>query len=108
LAILPKETKAAFEFRHESWFDEEVFKRLRDHGAALCVAESDDLKTPLVATASWGYLRLRGTNYDSAALKEWAQRILAQPWQDAYIFFKHEDAGKGPAYAKELEPLLKK
>jgi len=101
LALLPRQRRAAFEFRHQSWFDEEVFGLLRDHQAALCISEAeDDLKVPFVATANWGYLRLRRPDYGSAELKKWVKRVQKQDWQDAFVFFKHEDEGKGPRMAK--------
>ena len=103
LALLPPERRAAFEFRHPSWFDEEVFGLLRDHQAALCTAEAeDDLEVPFVATADWGYLRLRRLDYDDAALKKWAKRVQQQDWRDTFVFFKHEDEGKGPEFAKRF------
>lgn len=103
---LPPGARAAFEFRHESWFAPEVFETLRAHDAALCIAEADDFATPLEATASWGYLRLRRQDYDEAQLASWAERIRAQPWQDTYVFLKHEDEGKGPMLANRLIELL--
>jgi uncharacterized protein YecE (DUF72 family) len=99
LQLLPPGGRAAFEFRHPSWFDDEVQALLRAHGAALCVADTEDGETPLAATAGFGYLRLRRPDYDDAALARWAERILAQPWDDAFVYFKHEDEAKGPAYA---------
>jgi uncharacterized protein YecE (DUF72 family) len=94
--------RAAFEFRHPSWFDDETNEALRAGGAALCISESEDLATPLCATANWGYLRLRRQDYDDAAVTAWAQRIAAQPWEETYVFFKHEDEGKGPRLAATL------
>ena len=94
--------RAAFEFRHPSWFDDETNQALRDGGAALCISESEDLATPLVATAGWGYLRLRRQDYDQAAVAVWAGQIAAQPWEETYVFFKHEDEGKGPQLATAL------
>ena len=91
--------RAAFEFRHETWFDDEVYGLLRAHGAALCLADTEDGEPPRVATAEWGYLRLRRPDYDDAALAAWAERVRALPWQEAYVFFKHEDKGKGPELA---------
>jgi uncharacterized protein YecE (DUF72 family) len=106
LAALPAGLRAAMEFRHESWFSEDVYDRLRARGAALCIAESEDLATPTVATASWGYLRLRRQDYDRAAVATWAERIRAQPWNIAYVFFKHEDEGRGPALATDLAGMM--
>ena len=90
----------AFEFRHASWFDDEVFACLKEHNRALCMAEMDDKESSdLIATASWGYLRLRRPDYDDAALAGWADRVRGQGWRDAFVFFKHEDEGKGPRMA---------
>jgi uncharacterized protein YecE (DUF72 family) len=100
LAILPPGRRAAFEFRHPTWFDDDVYAALRARGVALCVADAEELTTPPVATAGFGYLRLRRTDYDDAALAAWADRVLAQPWDEAFVYFKHEDAGTGPRLAR--------
>lgn len=106
LTLLPSHRRAAFEFRHQSWFDDEVFNLLRDHGAALCIAEAeDDLEIPFMATADWGYLRLRLPDYSAADLKSWVKRVHDQAWGDAFVFFKHEDEGKGPELAKRFLEL---
>ncbi|MEN3295639.1 MAG: hypothetical protein V7642_4892 [Burkholderiales bacterium] len=106
LALLPAERRAAFEFRHESWFDEEVFALLRGHGAALCIAEAEDgPEIPFVSTADWGYLRLRRPDYSDAELKTWVNRVRKQDWRDVFVFFKHEDEGKGPEMAKRFMEL---
>ena len=102
LEVLPPRAPAAFEFRHASWFEDDVFGALRAKGAALCVAEDEELATPLVATADWGYLRLRRQDYDDAAVAGWADKVRAQAWTEAFVFFKHEDAGSGPKLAAEL------
>ena len=106
LKLLPADRRSAFEFRHESWFDEEVFGLLREHQAALCIAEAEDgVEVPFVSTADWGYLRLRRPDYGDAELKAWAKRVREQDWQDAFIFFKHEDEGKAPQMAKRFLEL---
>ena len=87
LAGLPPSFRAAFEFRHDSWFDEEVFTSLADRGAALCWAEDEELATPRRPTAGWGYLRLRRPDYGEPEIAAWAERIRSQPWSDAYVFF---------------------
>ena len=94
LGALPPAHPVAFEFRHETWFDDEVYGLLRERNAALVAADKDeagDAGTPVVPTADWGYLRLRRCDYDDAALGGWRERILAQPWREAYVFFKHEE-----------------
>jgi uncharacterized protein YecE (DUF72 family) len=106
LALLPLQHRVAFEFRHASWFDGDVFGLLRDHQAALCVADADDdLEAPFEATSDWGYLRLRRADYGDADLKAWVKRVQGQAWQDAFVFFKHEDEGKGPRLAKRFLEL---
>lgn len=106
LALLPARRRAAFEFRHPSWFDDEVFGLLRDHQAALCVADAEgDLEVPCVATADWGYWRLRRPDYGDAELTTWVQRVRDQDWREAFVFFKHEDEGKGPQMAKRFLEL---
>jgi uncharacterized protein YecE (DUF72 family) len=102
LAVLPERKPAAFEFRHASWFEDDVFEALRSRGAALCIAEDEDLATPLVPTAGWGYLRLRRQDYGEEAIADWAGKIRAQPWEEAYAFLKHEDSGTGPRLATAL------
>ena len=100
LALLPATTRAAFEFRHESWFDDDVFDALGDHDTALCIAEAEDgVEVPFVSTAKWGYLRLRRPDYRDVDLKKWATRVQQQKWRDAFVFFKHEDEGIGPKLA---------
>jgi uncharacterized protein YecE (DUF72 family) len=107
LNLLTPGERAAIEFRHPTWFDDEVFSVLRDHGAALCLADAgDELAVPFVPTADWGYLRLRRPDYDDAALREWADRVRAQAWREAYVFFKHEDSGQGPRLAARLQDVL--
>jgi uncharacterized protein YecE (DUF72 family) len=104
--------RAAFEFRHPSWLDDDALSVLREHGAALCLSESDDnvagdeFQAPLISTADWGYLRLRRTDYSDADLAAWGARLRAQSWSRAFVFLKHEDAGKGPVFAAKLREVL--
>jgi uncharacterized protein YecE (DUF72 family) len=106
LAMLPVGMKAAFEFRHASWFDEEISTLLSDRGAALVAGDPDEGDPlPLVATASFGYLRLRAASYDLSGLRAWHERIAAQPWKTAYVYLKHEVLG--PAYAQGLAQLFR-
>ncbi len=103
LALLPSGCRVAFEFRHASWLDDAVFGLLRDHGAALCIAEAEDgLDIPFVATTDWGYVRLRRPDYSPRELSAWVRRIREQDWRDVFVFFKHEDQGKGPQLAKRF------
>ncbi len=99
LGLLPSDRRYVFEFRHESWFDEEIFSAMRERDIAMCIIEQDDFKCPVVRTASWGYLRLHRLNYDEAGLVEWANCVTSQTWKEAYVFFKHdenENGGSGP------------
>lgn len=106
LALLPSEAIAAFEFRDPSWFDEEIFDLLRKHRVALCIAEAEDgVEVPFVSTTDWGYLRLRRPDYGDAELMTWVEKVREKNWQNAFIFFKHEDEGKGPAMAKRFLEL---
>jgi uncharacterized protein YecE (DUF72 family) len=106
LALLPSQRRAAFEFRHPSWFDDEVYGLLREHRAALCIADDDnDLEVPFVATTDWGYLRLRRPDYSAAKLKTWMKQVQEQDWRQAFAFFKHEEEGKGPRFAKRFMEL---
>jgi uncharacterized protein YecE (DUF72 family) len=111
LARLPRHWPAAFEFRHESWFDDEIYQLLQARDAALVGVDQDESEgagAPLVATATWGYLRLRRSSYDEAALQHWADRIRAQSWGAAYLFLKHEEGSPtGPAAAESLQRILK-
>jgi uncharacterized protein YecE (DUF72 family) len=106
LMLVPHDSAVAFEFRHPSWLDDEVFACLREHNCSLCMSDTDE--TPIsnmIATGTWGYVRLRRSVYDSADLLSWKQRVLSQNWDHAYIFFKHEDEGIGPKLAAEFLEL---
>jgi len=106
LPLLPLECRAAFEFRHQSWFDDEVFTLLREHQKALCIAEAEnELEIPFISTADWGYLRLRRPDYGDPELKAWGERLQEHKWRDSFVFFKHEEEGKGPAMAKRFLEL---
>jgi uncharacterized protein YecE (DUF72 family) len=97
VARLPADRRYTVEFRHESWFDDDVFAALREHNVAFCVSEQPDFKTPVVSTADWGYLRLHRLDYDDPMLVEWSKLVKAQAWSDAYVFFKHDEGvGSGP------------
>jgi uncharacterized protein YecE (DUF72 family) len=106
MAILPEGLRAAFEFRHESWFDDDTYEALRQGGHALCLADTDKTDAPeIVSTTDWGYLRLRREDYSDEALHAWKIAIEAQPWDEAFVFFKHEDEGAAPRLAKRLLTL---
>jgi uncharacterized protein YecE (DUF72 family) len=108
LRELPSNFRTAFEFRHASWFDDEVFNLLRTSKAALCIAETEDFETPKVATADWGYLRLRREDYATPDVERWVKFVREQGerWSDVFIYFKHEEAGIGPKLSKEMQGLL--
>jgi uncharacterized protein YecE (DUF72 family) len=107
LSRVPRTWRAALEFRHESWFDDEVYQTLRAHDIPLVAVDEDEgAGAPLVPTGSWGYLRLRRTTYQPGELQEWADRIKQQPWQEAFAFLKHEeDSPVGPAAAVALRAM---
>lgn len=110
VTVLPAGRRVAFEFRHESWFDDEIYDILRQHDIALCAADTDevtDVEKLLVPTASWGYMRLRRTEYAAGEIEAWAARVQRQAWSDAYVFFKHEDEGKGPRFAVQFREQLR-
>jgi len=108
LALLPAGCRAAFEFRHASWMDAEVFTRLRNRNLALCVADSETFSTPIEITASYGYFRLRDEGYTPEDLQRWAGIIRANTasCSDVFVYFKHEEAGKGPQFARLLLAAL--
>jgi len=108
LARLPPSLDAAFEFRHSSWFADAVLQTLADRGIALCLAESDDASTPVVATAPFGYLRLRREATTRADLERWVRVIAKQPWRRAFAYLKHEDAGLGAQRAQDLAELWRR
>jgi uncharacterized protein YecE (DUF72 family) len=105
--LLPEGTRAAFEFRHASWHDESVFDLLRRRNLALCVADSEKMSTPVVSTADYAYFRLRDEGYQHADITRWASVIqqLDGP-RDAFVYFKHEEEGKGPEFARDLVTAL--
>ena len=100
---LPAEVRSAFEFRHPTWFDDDVLDVLKRQNLALCISDTDDLPvTHIDRTADWGYMRLRRVNYSKDDLADWSRRIEAQDWQTTFVFFKHEDEGTGPRLAREF------
>jgi uncharacterized protein YecE (DUF72 family) len=106
--LLPEGTRAAFEFRHASWHDEAVFAILRRRNLALCIADSEKMSTPVVATADYSYFRLRDEGYQPADVQRWGSVIsgLSGPGE-AFVYFKHEEHGKGPEFANLLKQALK-
>jgi len=108
LARLPSGLRYAFEFRHASWHADDLYEQLRRSNAALCIADSEKLTTPLEATADFGYLRLRDEGYTEGDLSEWSGRVtrLAERWRDTFVYFKHEESGIGPILANKFRALL--
>ena len=104
LDSFPPRVRAAFEFRHDSWFDDGVFDVLRERQVALCIADSEKLSTPLVATAGFGYYRLRDEGYSAADISRWADVVHADAagGREVFVYFKHEEEGKGPEFARLL------
>ena len=105
--LLPEGTRAAFEFRHPSWFDADVFDTLRSRNVALCIADSERLSTPVEMTAGYAYFRLRDEGYQQADIERWAETIRGLPAvDDVFVYFKHEEQGLGPEFAKRLITAL--
>ena len=110
LSLLPPKATAAFEFRNDSWFSDDVYDALRARNIALCIADSEKRETPLVTTATYAYLRLRDEGYGDADIAHWAgtARTLGASASDVFVYFKHEDEGKGAAFGQQMMELLKK
>jgi uncharacterized protein YecE (DUF72 family) len=109
LSALQAPVRLAFEFRNPDWLTETVFETLRQHNAALCVSDSETIRTPALRTADFGYFRLRDEGYSQTDLERW--RDVVQEWQastadDVYVYFRHESEAKGPDFARRLEALL--
>jgi uncharacterized protein YecE (DUF72 family) len=104
LEVLPPRVCAAFEFRHESWLDDEVYARLRAHNLALCVADSEKRSTPVMTTADYAYFRLRDEGYQPDDIARWTDtaRDLATRCKDVFVYFKHEEEGKGAAFGQQM------
>ncbi len=106
LSALSQRHQAALEFRHDSWFDDAVYDALRDHGVALCIADTPELRTPFVNTADVGYVRLRQPDYSMDGLRAWKTAILSAPWSEAYVYFKHDEDARAPALAEAFRDRL--
>ena len=109
LALLPSDVRAAFEFRHNSWHSEDVFHLLRKNNTALCIMDSERLTTPVELTASFGYFRLRDEGYTESDISQWGvivrEKALAH-WGEVFVYFKHEESGIGPEFARLLTSNL--
>ncbi|HEU4833235.1 MAG TPA: DUF72 domain-containing protein [Pyrinomonadaceae bacterium] len=108
LKVLPEYTPAVFDFRHPTWFDDEVVELLRSQKRVFCISDIEELPASYTyRTADWGYVRLRRERYTEAELIQWIKRIKAQKWKNTYVFFKHEDEGTGPKLAEQFVRLSK-
>ena len=105
---IPSKTRAAFEFRHSSWFSDEVYARLKAKNLALCTTDSANSTDPIVVTAEYGYFRLRDEGYEESDIEEWGVIIkrYAAEWQDVFVYFKHEEEGIGPKLAQSLKEII--
>jgi len=110
VGAMPRGMRAVLEFRNASWFEQDVFDALRAHGVALCCSDMDPenpdnpgVAQPLLASADFGYLRLRRETYDDEAMRTWIAQARAQPWRELFVFFKHEPTA--PHYALTLRAL---
>jgi uncharacterized protein YecE (DUF72 family) len=108
LSLLPPKTTAAFEFRNASWLEDDVFDALRARNIALCIADTETRETPLVQTADYAYFRLRDEGYGDADIAKWSETAqrAAETAQDVFVYFKHEDEGKGAAFGQHMMALL--
>jgi uncharacterized protein YecE (DUF72 family) len=106
LALLPHDVRAALEFRNDTWYDDEVYALLREHGASFCITHTEDGDSPFVPTARWGYLRLRGVQYADDELARWVERVRAVDWEEVFVFFKHEDEATGPRLAARFAGMF--
>ena|SRR5439155_4150208 len=104
---LPEGKRYAMEFRHESWFDDDVIAALRDHNVAMVMIEQEDFASPMHATASWGYVRLHRLDYDASALAEWAKKVSANQWREAYVYFKHDHVPAGTSGPLAVQSFVK-
>lgn len=100
--------RAAFEFRHDSWFDDEIFGILKSRNIALCIADTETIATPKTITADYGYLRLRREDYKKTDIEHWVKFVREQEsnWRNAFVYFKHEESGIGPKLAKQMTEML--
>jgi uncharacterized protein YecE (DUF72 family) len=109
LELVPSGMRAAFEFRNASWLVDDVYLRLKARNLAVCIADTADETTPLVATADYGYFRLRDEGYRESDIGEWAETITRQTrdGQDAFVYFKHEQEGKGAEFAQLMMKMIR-
>ena len=107
LDFLPPKRRFTFEFRHSSWFDEDVVAALQAKDVAMTIIDQDDFATPPIATATWGYVRLHRLDYNEQALKQWAERVKEHGWSEVYVYFKHDEGvGSGPPAVDAFRALI--
>jgi len=107
LTLVPGDRSSAFEFRNPSWLDDEILDLLRKKGSSLCIADSDENPVhEVISTTSWGYLRLRRSDYTDADLSQWMEKVISQKWEKAFVFFKHEDEAGGAEMAVRFQELV--
>jgi uncharacterized protein YecE (DUF72 family) len=107
LSLIPGNISCAFEFRSSSWLNAEILGLLSENGCSLCIADVDEAPVnEIISTASWGYLRLRRSDYTDADLSQWKEKILSQKWKKAFVFFKHEEEAIGPETAMRFRKLV--
>jgi uncharacterized protein YecE (DUF72 family) len=107
LDLLPEDRRFTIEFRNSSWFEEDVVDALEAKNVALTITEQDDFATPPIASANWGYVRLHRFDYNESMLKDWAARVKEQPWEMAYVYFKHDEGeGSGPPAVDAFTRLI--
>ena len=105
LALIPSGARIALECRHASWFDEEVYQLLRRREVGLVITEQEDWTGPVMETAPWGYVRLHRSGYTDESLACWRDTIRQQGWEEAYVFFKHEEEIAGPPIGLRFQAL---
>jgi uncharacterized protein YecE (DUF72 family) len=107
LALIPGDTDCAFDFRSPTWLDARMPDLLRKKGCSLCMEDTDENPVnEIISTSTWGYLRLRRSEYTEVGLSEWAERTLSQKWERAFVFFKHEDGARGAEMALRFQELI--
>ncbi|MGV8056574.1 MAG: DUF72 domain-containing protein [Smithellaceae bacterium] len=108
IGLIPDQALCAFEFRNISWIDDRILNLLAKKGCSLCTTDADDNPaTKTISTASWGYLRLRRSDYTAEDLVHWLKKIRLQKWENVFVFFKHENEAKGPQLAMAFRNLSK-
>ena len=106
LDLIPPNSSCAFDFRSPSWHEAEILDLLHQRRCSLCIEDTDDDPTQeITGTASWGYLRLRRSDYTDGDLSQWMERIFSQKWEKAFVFFKHEEEALGPQRAIRFQEL---